>query len=99
MYFNKYFKIYLYIFSAVRVRYCNANYRNGSKNIQELLRQLHCFSYNALVTIIMNTENDHKNHPIFLFNEHPPKQFIWRHLVDCSIHHEFPIDFETVCYL
>lgn len=87
----------MFVYSAVRLRYSNVNYQKGSKEIQHLLRQLHCFSYNALVTIIINTENDFNKYTIFLFNEHPPKQFIWRNLVDCCIHHEFPIDFETVC--
>lgn len=73
------------------------DYSKGSKEIKHLFRQLHCYSYNALITIISNTEDDLNKYTIFLFNERPPKQFIWRNLVDCSIHHEFPVDFETVC--
>lgn len=81
----------------MKVRYSNVDYRNGSKEIKQLFRQLHCSSYNALITIINNTEHEDSNkYTIFLFNERPPKQFIWRNLVDCSIHYEFPIDFETV---
>lgn len=87
----------LCICSAIKVRYSNVDYSKGSKEIKHLFRQLHCYSYNALITIISNTEDDLNKYTIFLFNERPPKQFIWRNLVDCSIHHEFPVDFETVC--
>lgn len=83
----------------MKVRYSNVDYKEGSKEIKQLFRQLHCCSYNALITIISNTEDDPNKYTLFLFNERPPKQFIWRNLVDCSIHHEFPIDFETVCQL
>lgn len=86
------------VFSAVKVRYSNVNYYNGSEEIKQLFRQLHCYSYNTLITIISNTECDVNKYAMFLFNERPPKQFIWRNLIDSSIHHEFPIDFETVCY-
>ncbi|XP_029343352.1 DNA-dependent protein kinase catalytic subunit isoform X2 [Acyrthosiphon pisum] len=82
--------------SAVKVRYSNVDYTKGSNKIKHLFRQLHCSSYNALITIISNTEDDHNKYTIFLFNERPPKQFIWRNLVDCTIRYEFPIDFEKV---
>lgn len=48
------------------------------------------------MTIISNTEDDIHTFTIFLFNERPPKQYIWRNLIDCNVHHEFPIDFKTV---
>lgn len=75
------------------------DYRKGSKEIKQLFRQLNCCSYNALITIISNTEDDPNKYTIFLFNERPQKNiFIWRNFVDCSIHHEFPIDFDAVCH-
>lgn len=82
----------------MKIRYSNVNYKNESKEIKQLFRQLHCYSYNALITIISNTEYDLKKYTIFLFNERPPKQLIWRNLIDCNVQHEFPIDFETVCH-
>ncbi|XP_025192516.1 DNA-dependent protein kinase catalytic subunit-like [Melanaphis sacchari] len=80
--------------SAVKVRYSNVDYTKGSNEIKQLFRQLHCYSYNTLITIISNTEDDVNKYTIFLFNERPTKQFIWRNLVDCSKCYEFPIDFE-----
>ncbi|XP_060849991.1 DNA-dependent protein kinase catalytic subunit-like isoform X3 [Rhopalosiphum padi] len=82
--------------SAVKVRYSNVDYTKGSNEIKQLFRQLHCYSFNTLITIISNTEDDVDKYTIFLFNERPPKQFIWRNLVDCSISYEFPIDFEMI---
>lgn len=73
------------------------DYSKGSKEIRQLFRLLHCYSYNTLITIISNTEEDVNKYTIFLFNERPPKQFIWRNLVDCNKHYELPVDFETVC--
>ncbi|CAH1737387.1 unnamed protein product [Aphis gossypii] len=82
--------------SSVKVRYSNVNYSKGSNEIKQLFRQLHCCSYNTLITIISNTEDDVNKYTLFLFNERPPKQFIWRNLVDCSICYEFPIDFDMI---
>lgn len=72
------------------------DYSKGSKEIQKLFRLLHCHSFNTLLTIISNTEDEVHKYTIFLFNERPPKLYIWRNLVDCNKRYDFPIDFETV---
>lgn len=82
--------------TRIALNVCKEKYDSLNKEEKEVFRLYQCHTYNALVSIISNTQKDIEFYNLLFIRESNKRDILWHNLIDTEKEYRFEIDFDAV---